>query len=76
MKVLQSSARLSKYWIDQGRRNFSEEQFKDHLTKMQEAEAIFWEGGGPDGIDPILKDLEPLIEKVETVCKKEIGRAS
>jgi hypothetical protein len=42
-KLFLASHRLGhRYLKDQGRRNFTEEQFQKHLEKMHEQESIFW----------------------------------
>ena len=72
-EVLASSRKLSRHWLDQGRKNFTDEQFERHLERMHAAEAVFWEGGGPDGIDPVKDRIEILVPKIETVCQRAIN---
>ncbi|WP_228235727.1 hypothetical protein [Allomuricauda sp. M10] len=61
-----------RYWRDQGRRKFTDEQFQKHLDKMEEYEAVIWEGYEDDKIKSQLDNIVLQIEKIcNTVLKKK-----
>ncbi len=72
-EILSSSRKLSRHWIDQGRREFTRDQFDAHLKRMHAAEAVFWDGGGHDGVDPIQVRIDALIPEVESICQNAIN---
>lgn len=56
-----------RFWKDQGRRKFTDEQFEKHLEKMDEYEAIIWEDYGENG-DEIKEPLKQTINGIEKIC--------
>ncbi len=62
----------TRYWKDQGRRNFTDEQFEKHLEEMHKNEAIFW--SGLDDVDEIKEEVDSIIEEVEKTCKSIIEK--
>jgi len=61
-----------RYWKEQGRRSFTDEQFERHLAKMHEYEAIFWADFGE--VDEFKKDVNEVISKIENICQKIIEK--
>ncbi|MEN2412152.1 hypothetical protein [Flavobacterium mesophilum] len=55
----------NRYWKDQGRKNFSEEQFDRHLQEMEKYEDIVWNSFENDKIE--LK-IDNCIAKIEKYC--------
>ena len=67
-KIMTVSGFLGRrYWKDQGQRNLTDEQFEEHLKKMQEYESIIWEGYYEEN-DSIKEKLEQIINEMEAVC--------
>jgi len=62
-----------RYWKDQGRRKFTDEQFEKHLKKMEEYEAIIWEDYGENG-DEIKEKIEQVISGIEKVCNSVLRK--
>lgn len=73
-KIINASNFLGRrYWKDEGRRKFTDEQFQKHLEKMEEYEVIIWEGYEEDEIKTQLDDIIMEIEKIcNAVLKKKI----
>jgi hypothetical protein len=61
-----------KYWKDQGRRNFTEEQFQEHLRNMNKQESILWSNYGE--IDDFKERVNNAITKIEVLCKNIIEK--
>ncbi|HAO07899.1 MAG TPA: hypothetical protein DCQ50_13165 [Chryseobacterium sp.] len=57
----------NRYWKDQGRRNFTDEQFERHLTQMNEYEEVFWADYGE--IDKFKNEVNEVIKKIENICQ-------
>ncbi|MEP2240468.1 MAG: hypothetical protein ABJI22_19025 [Maribacter sp.] len=67
-KIMTVSGFLGRrYWKDQGRRNFTDEQFDRHIKKMHEYESIIWEEYHEEK-DAIKESLEQIISEIEKVC--------
>jgi len=62
----------NRYWKDQGRRHFTDEQFERHLTKMNEYEEIFWADYGET--DKFKNEVNEVIKKIENICQKIIEK--
>jgi len=62
-----------RYWKDQGRRKFTDEQFEKHLKNMEEYEAIIWEDYGENG-DEIKEKLEQIISGIEKICNSVLRK--
>lgn len=75
MRIFISARRLSHYWQRQGRTTWeNKEAFEEHMEKMHEHEAVFWEGGAED--DPITPLVDDAVNKMETICRNEINKKS
>lgn len=62
-EIMLAANRLGdRYWKDQGRRKFTEQQFQQHLDEMEKYEAIVWAGFENDELD---KKVNKCIEKIE-----------
>lgn len=61
-----------KYWKDQGRRKFSEEQFQKHLKEMEKQEAIFCANVGNK--DEFKDSINQIIVKIEAICREIIEK--
>ncbi|TXK77204.1 hypothetical protein [Mesonia sp. K4-1] len=66
-RILTVSGFLGRYWKDQGKWNYTDEQEKKNLERIEEYESIIWEGWG-DRKDEIKEELERIIEGIESVC--------
>jgi hypothetical protein len=67
-KIMTVSGFLGRrYWKEQGKRNFTDVQFEQHLRKMEEYEGVIWENHG-DSEDVIKNNLEQIIKGIEEVC--------
>ncbi len=55
-----------RYWKNQGRRTMTQDEFQNHLKKMEKFEEIFWEH---DDNDEINTKLEEAINICESICK-------
>ncbi len=67
-RIISVSGLLGKrYWKDQGKRQFTEEQFEKHLKRMEEYEGVIWENNS-ENEDEIKIKLEQIIEGIEKVC--------
>lgn len=74
-KLLLASNLLGhRYWKDQGRRKFTDEQFEKHLKEMNEYESIFWASFNQE--DKFKEDVNKTISKIETICKRIIEKNS
>ena len=62
----------TRYWKDQGRLNFTDEQFEKHLEGMRQQEEIFW-SSLEDG-DEFKESVNKTISKIESICRKIIER--
>jgi len=72
-KLFLASHRLGhRYWKDQGRRSFTEEQFQKHLEKMHEQEAIFWSDFGEE--DAFKNEVNKTVSRMEKICEKIIRK--
>jgi hypothetical protein len=71
-KLQVSSYRLGRYWIDQGRKNFNEKDFQNHLKNMHEQEDVFWSSSSEK--DVFKKEVEKVINKFEIICKNVISK--
>lgn len=72
-KLFLASHRLGhRYWKDQGRLNFTEEQFQKHLEKMHEQEAIFWSDFGEEDI--FKNEVNNTVSRMEKICEKIIRK--
>ena len=70
-KLFNASNRLGhRYWRDQGRRQFTDDQFEKHLIEMREYEAIFWANFSEK--DEFKEDVNNVILKIESICQKII----
>lgn len=66
-KVLLASRLLgTNYWKNQGKKNFTDDQFKKHLKEMYKYEAIIWERHDED--DELKKELLRIINEIENIC--------
>ncbi|OAD40926.1 hypothetical protein [Polaribacter atrinae] len=63
-----------RYWKDQGRRKFTDQQFEKHLKKMEEYEAIIWEDYGENNGDEIKEKIEQIISGIEKVCNSVLRK--
>lgn len=64
--ILFAASRLgNRYWKDQGRRNFTEQQFEKHLKEMEKYENIVWTSYENDEME--LK-VDKCIGKIEKYC--------
>jgi hypothetical protein len=73
-EIFVSANMLQHYWLQQGRRQWQNEQeFQDHLDKMHKHEAVFWEGASDN--DPINPRMQEVITAIESRCRKIIGEA-
>lgn len=64
--ILFAANRLgNRYWKDQGRKKFTEEQFEKHLIEMEKYESIVWTSYENDEVE--LK-VDKCIEKIEKCC--------
>lgn len=67
-RVLRASNNLgNRYWKDQGRRRFSDNQLEQHLNKMQEYEDYIWDS--LDDNDKVRTELKRIISTIESVCE-------
>ncbi len=67
-KLFLAANRLGhRYWNDQGRKEFTEQQFEKHLNAMEKNEAIFWSDMGEE--DEFKKEVDLAINKIEKICK-------
>jgi hypothetical protein len=72
-KLFLSSNRLGqRYWKDQGRVKFTDEQFARHLEEMHKCEEIFWADYGEN--DKFKKDTNITISKIEKICQAIIEK--
>lgn len=72
-RLFLASHRLgTRYWKDQGRRNFTDEQFEKHLEGMRQQEEIFWSNLGER--DEFKESVNETISKIEFICQKIIER--
>lgn len=72
-RLFVASYRLgNRYWKDQGRKNFSEEQFERHFKKMNEYEEIFWADYGET--DKFKNEVNDVIKKIESICQSIIEK--
>ncbi|APD07981.1 hypothetical protein UJ101_02482 [Flavobacteriaceae bacterium UJ101] len=55
----------TRYWKDQGRKKFTEEEFEKHLERMHKYESCIWENYENDEIN---KQLNQIITQIEKVC--------
>lgn len=66
-EIMSSANKLGKrYWRDQGRRNFTDEQFDKHLAEMEKLENIVWSTYEEN--DVIEQKVDKCIVKIETYC--------
>ncbi len=66
-EIMSAANRLgSRYWKDQSRRNFTDQQFDRHLAEMKKYENIVWASFEED--DDIEKKVNACIKKIETYC--------
>jgi hypothetical protein len=66
-EIMFSANKLGKrYWRDQGRRNFTDEQFDKHLAEMEKLENIVWSTYEEN--DVIEQKVDKCIVKIETYC--------
>lgn len=63
----------NRYWKEQGRKNFSEEQFKNHINQMHEYESIIWERYHSDK-DEIKDKLDDTVNEIESICNKVLKK--
>jgi hypothetical protein len=71
-KIITASNFLGRrYWKDQGRRKFTDEQLEKHLEKMDEYETIIWED---DEDDKIKTQLDGIINNIEKVCNSVLNK--
>ncbi|MBV2183493.1 MAG: hypothetical protein KUL88_02975 [Rhizobium sp.] len=68
--IIRASYRLEMHWKKQGGTFANGEDFKRHLEKMHEAEAIFWEGYSE--ADPINPRLETVMRQIDDMCRDVI----
>jgi len=61
-----------RYWKDQGRKNFTNEELKKHVEKMQQEEAKIWDSW--DDTDVIRIRMKQAIEQIEVLYNKILGR--
>ena len=61
-----SAQMLTHYWLQQGRNWTSDEEFKEHLAKMNEYEAVFWEKSVDN--DPISPRVNAILIDIENRC--------
>lgn len=61
-----------RYWKDQGRKQFTEQQFENHLKEMKKQEAIFWAVFGEK--DEFKESVNQAVTKIENICKKIIEK--
>lgn len=66
-----AASQLSRYWRDQGRKEFAEGEFEKHLEKMHKAEAVFWEGS--EDPDPIAPRLAAMIGSIDSTCGETVN---
>lgn len=70
-RLLYASRRLGeRYWIEQGRKSFSEKEFEKHLIKMEEFEAVIYSDN--DENDQFKKTMNDAINHIEEVCQQII----
>jgi len=70
-KIMTVSGFLGRrYWKEQGRKEFSDTEFKLHLKKMEEYEGIIWEDFNEKDI--IKNELEKIIFGIEKVCNSAL----
>lgn len=66
-EIMFSANKLGKrYWRDQGRRNFTDEQLDKHLAEMEKLENIVWSTYEEN--DVIEQKVDKCIVKIETYC--------
>lgn len=61
-----------RYWKDQGKRNFSKEEFERHLSEMENWEKIFW--SGYNETDQFKIDVDNAILEIEKICRPIIEK--
>ncbi|RLD74012.1 MAG: hypothetical protein DRI87_02355 [Bacteroidetes bacterium] len=71
-KLFFASYKLEKYWNDQGRKKFTDEQFQKHVDKMEKFEEIIWSDYGEP--DLISEEINKVVENIETICKTIIQK--
>ncbi len=67
-KIVASSRVLSRLWARDYFR--TDQQWQEHLARIEKHEAIFWEGGDDD---PIIPKVEGLIRNIESTCQSIIA---
>lgn len=65
-EILMAANRLgNRYWKDQGRKRFTEQQFEKHLAEMEKYEEIVWTTYDDDEFE---NKVNKSIEKIEIYC--------
>lgn len=66
-EILIAANRLeTRYWKDQGRKHFTEQQFEKHLAEMEKYEAVIWTSFEEN--DELENKVNRAIKKIETYC--------
>lgn len=72
-KLFLASYRLgTKFWREQGRRHFSDQQFEKHLQGMKKQEAILW--ADYDEKDEFKESINNIINNIESICRNIIEK--
>ena len=68
-KILIAGRMLGKYWLQQDSKHRSEEARQKHFERVAAQEAIFWDMGEGDEINPL---VEAAVAEIQAIAQRAI----